>query len=56
MDKINGVVAVAPVDGKKVTATATTKAAPKAATPAVSMTDDEDLEKSFPADDEQASS
>ena len=44
LDKINGVVPADPTSGKKPTAKV---AAPKAA-PAVSMTDDEDLENSFP--------
>jgi hypothetical protein len=54
MDKINGIVSAdAPANGKNVTA----KTAPKAATaPAVSMSDDEELEKSFPSYDETASS
>lgn len=54
MDKINGVATDgAPANGKKVAAP---KAAPKAAAaPAVSMTDDEDLESSFPSYDEQQS-
>jgi hypothetical protein len=55
MDKINGIVSAAPsapAAGKTVAA----KPAPKAAVaPAVSMTDDEDLEKSFPSYDEQQS-
>lgn len=54
MNKINGVVtADASVNGKKATA----KTAPKtAAAPTVSMSDDEELEKSFPSYDETASS
>ena len=56
MDKINGVttstiVTPATVTGK----TAAAVVAPKAAIPTVSMSDDEDLEKSFPSYDETAS-
>ena len=51
MDRINGIATDAPANGKK---TAAPKAAPKAATaPAVSMTDDEVLDESFPDYDQQ---
>jgi len=53
MDKINGVATDASVNGKKTAAAS--KVASKATTPAVSMTDDEDLENSFPSYDEQQS-
>lgn len=54
MDKINGVATDGAANGKKTAAAP--KAAPKAAAaPAVSMTDDEDLESSFPSYDEQQS-
>lgn len=56
IDKINGVDANAPAPtsaaaGKK--ASSTKAVTPKAATPAVSMTDDEDLDKAFPDHDAQ---
>jgi hypothetical protein len=53
MDKINGVVSAdAPATGKKATGKTT---APVATAPAVSMTDDEELEMSFPDHDAQQS-
>jgi|SRR5579885_1394408 len=53
LDRINGVgdsAQAAPANGKKATAAA--KPAAKATTPAVSMSDDEELENSFPSYDE----